>query len=512
MKIIYFKAYLKSKAIFSERAISTGPADCLPYIPGSAFLGLVASKLYNRFPDSTFDIFHNGKIRFGSAYPVTTGGLPTIPIPLSWHVEKGEKCHKDGILERNSIYNCLRLEKNIEDTSERQGIQLKSIREGFFSWDGTYIRPDTTYDLKTATDLSKHGRSKEEQLYGYESLDPGDFWYFSVEFDDIITDEISEAIATELTTGTKRMGKSRSSEYGGNLIIERVKQLELPCEPDKKAPIDAIHYYCLTDIALRNNETGAPTLIPEPVHFHLDDTAKFDPERSYIRSRTYTSFNKKRQLYDLEKQAICRGSLITFHCSGKVLTDDYLRIIQDGIGCYRNEGLGKVFVNPSFLLKEYFEPIEMIRPLVNDSMGALEQTVSDPLIHWINEKAEEDRIEERAITMVEGWLPILANTIKIMGKKAPSKSQWSQLRHIAMKSQTPASLHEMLFGDRGLCSHGVSKDQWNEKEFSRNGHWMTFSQFIQQEIIESLSADFTCVRKCLFILGNRLPHRLNQEG
>src|SRR5690606_13316392 len=85
-----FEILLEQPLIISQQAASAGAHQSLDYIPGSVLLGLAASRLYANLPAQTaFTLFHNGIVRFGDALPVDQGETG-LPMPLNWHLYKGE--------------------------------------------------------------------------------------------------------------------------------------------------------------------------------------------------------------------------------------------------------------------------------------------------------------------------------------------------------------------------------------------------------------------------------------
>ena len=50
MKILQFKCKLISDIVLSQNTATEGSQKTLDFIPGSSFLGLVASQLYNQVP------------------------------------------------------------------------------------------------------------------------------------------------------------------------------------------------------------------------------------------------------------------------------------------------------------------------------------------------------------------------------------------------------------------------------------------------------------------------------
>ncbi len=92
MKSIEYVIILKEPCVFSERNASEGAHRGLDYVPGSALLGAVASRLYSKLDvNESFKLFHSGHVRFGNAYPVNKQGRCTYPLPLSWVRQKKDE-------------------------------------------------------------------------------------------------------------------------------------------------------------------------------------------------------------------------------------------------------------------------------------------------------------------------------------------------------------------------------------------------------------------------------------
>lgn len=521
MNTIHFKAVLQSDVIFSERSATTGGHVTLNYIPGAAILGLCAGHLYEELGDDASYVFHSGHVRFGNGYPIYSQNYPTIPIPLAWHTEKGERAYSDdGKLEIQNIRNMLHFTANKE--KEWQKKQPKQIREGYFALNGYYMEPLTFYRIKTAIDRDKGGRPEESALFGYESLAADTTYYFSIDFDDEVKQNVQKRIKEVLTEKLHRIGKSRKAEYG-MVVITEVKDITAGNDP---VPNDKnISIYCLSDIALRNPSTGSPSMVPLPSHFHVDDSCLFMPENSFIRTRKYSPFNRTRKSHDLERQVICKGSVITF-CRPQSLSKDDLVVLQKklncGVGMYRQDGFGKVFVNPAFLSGWQFVPVNHlealadVKPAVNKTDFSNEQE-TNKLICWLQDQDEYSNMEKTAIEQVEKWVsPLIEEGIKKLKSKAPGKSQWGQLRDVAIKAKEYEDFERLLLtGVKAVCASGVSKRKWEEKFYFKDvNKRISFSEFIKDQVLKSgekKQDKLFFTRQLLYRLGNRMPHAMNQE-
>jgi len=122
-----------------------------------------------------YSVFHSGKVRFGDALPITQAGDLTVPMPFAWHVAKG-KDYRDttnpGYLNGANIINLV-----TENWPE--GKQLKQLRRGYITANGSLVVPETTFRMKTAIDPGT-ATASEAQLFGYAALQAGQ--RFSVRF------------------------------------------------------------------------------------------------------------------------------------------------------------------------------------------------------------------------------------------------------------------------------------------------------------------------------------------
>ncbi|RLA78784.1 MAG: hypothetical protein DRG78_14280, partial [Epsilonproteobacteria bacterium] len=88
MKELVFQVEFISDIVLPATSNTEGNIEQLDFIPGSNFLGMVASK-YDEFQKrrTSFDIFHSGKVRFGDA-TLLKNGKQTYKMPLSYFHEK----------------------------------------------------------------------------------------------------------------------------------------------------------------------------------------------------------------------------------------------------------------------------------------------------------------------------------------------------------------------------------------------------------------------------------------
>ena len=503
MRSVNFTVRLKSDTVVSERSATTGGHRCLDFLPGSAFLGACAAGLYDGLGADAFTAFHSGLVRFGNAYPVAPDGSATLPIPLSWHLPKG-KSLAAGF---DSQCNLVLAAKEDFASWEAKGEQQKQVRSGFFSDSGQVVQPENSYRLKTALDRESGGRAADAQLFGYQSLKGGSLWRFTVEFDAAVSAELERSIVGFLSAGEIHLGRSRSAEYGAAKLERQDKAY------DFGAPVAGplLVIYCLSDLALQDDATGIPTLNPEPGMFGLTSGA-FQSANSFLRTRSYTPFNGKRRRSDLERQVIAKGSVLVFSTQGDEIGAGSLAAIAaklaSGVGLYRQDGLGKVLVNPGFLMEKHYRPVA--RPDTSCAASAKKGTAAPPaLAGWLNSKVAAATASMEALQTVTGWLEQLGGQSNL-----PSNSQWSALRGIALAAKNEGDLHDALLDEKGHCCHGVSQKQWGKQlRFGASGK-ITYKQFLEEEVLCEKGEQRPLVeaRQLLYLLGNRVPRIKNQKS
>ena len=206
-KQYFFRCRFLTQVVLNSTGATQGVIDTLEYIPGANFLG-IAARDYAKFGNAAFTVFHSGKVRFGTAYPLTADGRPTLPCPASWFIPKGAKL-QDGC----------RIFSTAEEREQNQKeLQPKQVRGGFFVagpaapeiFGGDVI--DKSYSMKSAYD-SENRRAENGKLFGYTALPAGSEWYFSLSAADDVSPETLRRIAASLI-GRRQIGRSKNAQYG----------------------------------------------------------------------------------------------------------------------------------------------------------------------------------------------------------------------------------------------------------------------------------------------------------
>ncbi len=419
-----------------------GGHHTLEYISGASLLGAVASTHYgdHGLPRGAWRLFHSGEVRFGWAFPLSPGGQPGWPVPLSFHHPKHDRSKK------------LNLAREVRSP----GIQYKQLRAEFVDGEGRLFRVPRTSSMRTA--IGAQGRARDGFLFGMQAMTQGSRFLSTIEADQ---QELLVPIRQALLSGEIRVGRSCSAELGR----VRVKLLE-PCQSHPaeslEHPGDVLLVWCLSDLALRDPGSGQPTLLPWPGLLELPERSSLDLEHSFLRTRRYSPFRRfggsatGQARPDLERQVIQAGSVLAFRTGHLARTElaRVRRVAAAGLGEYRSEGLGQVSVEPAILAPGFLfsQPFDAQPPAIRHL-----QEPQGPLFSWIQARHTQVEADFEADEEAARWVEELGPRVR----RIPA-SQWGELRRVArlawvQGSELLPSLH-LFFG--GEQERGVRASRW----------------------------------------------------
>ena len=456
MRTLQFRCTLLTDVVLNAKAATEGPQDTLDFIPGNCFLGIVANQ-YDRFKEQgkSMDLFHNGKVRYGDAHPaLTIGGenVRSLRVPASFFYPKlasqAERCY---------VHHAYSRDEDHEGINGRPQ-QLKQCRTGFYGMaDGTAVRTSfpVSFAIKSAYDRSLR-RAKDEQMYGYQSLDKGAVFYFEVEVDDdTLADDVMAALC-----GRQRIGRSRTAQYG--LVDISPEQFTQPSSNDTLLTIGGDTYVALyADSRLVFTDTdGQPHTRITAADLGLD--GEIDWMKSQVRTFQYAPWNFKRQARDMDRFGMEKGSVII------VRLNTPRQEIPSYVGNYLNEGFGKVIANPWFLSVKpgsngmaaiLFKERESasLKP-ASDTAAA--QKPDTPLLRYLVQKDKDIQAEDFIYRIVNDFGENKAKLFR--GKEFAS--QWGAIRTIAMRCKDSVELRRELLDKKIVVSRSTSVDDSSESK------------------------------------------------
>jgi hypothetical protein len=235
---------------------------------------------------------------------------------------------------------------------------------------------------------------------------------------------------------------------------------------------------------------GLPTLQPEAKNFGFP-SGEIDWELSQVRTFQYAPWNFKRQARDADRCGIEKGSVFYITLPENNAVAD----VNVFVGCYQNEGFGKVIFNPRFL---DVQPGSNGKSLYHfdyqqqndddadkrEQVANPEQVQADSLFKILSAKAKQTERERTVYKLVNDFVGNAQKSKQFSGESFAS--QWGHIRQLAMQNDNKNDLESELFTRKdasgkpdAYLTHGVAKDKWEER-----GRYNTFKKFF-----DALDAD-----------------------
>lgn len=331
MNKLKFVCTFLSDVILNQKAGSKEQQSTLDFIPGNVFLGIVASRLYSSLSaEEAMRLFHSGEVRFGDAHPLCEGNR-SLRIPAVLYYRKGDKLTDDGAY--------VMYKWNPGDS------QPKQCRNGFYAFlkDNRCVEAETdkSVAIKSAYD-SEMRCSQDEQMYAYESLNKGMRFAFEIEVDDTVDRGLVEKMTAALV-GKRHVGHSKTSQYGlVSIALENFDGVE-----SRRVHEEDVAVVYADGRLIFIDESGMPTFRPTAQLLGFGKGAEIDWKKSQLRTFQYAPWNAKRHNPDTDRCGLEKGSVFVVNLKG---TDSPTE--SQYVGCYNNEGFGKVIYNPEFLKYE----------------------------------------------------------------------------------------------------------------------------------------------------------------
>jgi hypothetical protein len=456
MQKLIFQVEFKSDIVLPASSNTEGNISQLDFIPGSNFLGMVA-KNYDKFSNS-FDVFHSGKVRFGDA-TLLLDEEELYKMPLSFF---NPKLNENKIFHHH-YYSDLFTEEERKDIG-----QLKQMRSGYIYADVSnglkvkYI--NYNYAQKSAYDSTKR-RSKTSSMYGYRAIEAGTKWQFVVKYDECISEEDIKRIS-ETLVDSKRLGKSKSAEYGQIDIAYIKEQESIPLNTPKSG--EEVILYAKSRIALVDKD-GNPTY---DLNYLLDDI-EVDYPKCQIRTSTFTPYNGAMQTKTYERLVIEKGSVIVLES----LSDEQKKELEKGVGLYLAEGFGELLVNPPFLMQKE-ELILSKKKKESNKKDQKEYLKPDSTYNTVNFLINRHNSERKKLDLADEVAKFIKDNKSTLGKKM--NAQWGTVRSLtiqatqikdvkALKKKLSDAdvLEQLLFDDgkeenlEGFLMSKRAKDKWD---------------------------------------------------
>lgn len=435
---LYFKAELLDDVVLSQRTATVGDHKSLDYIPGSVFLGIAASRFYSKMnKDDGWKVFHSSNVRFYNAYPMVNEKR-SIPMPLSLHSQKVPESGKE-----KDVYNF------VYPGEKDEKIQYRQNRVGYVNICGDgkiqIVQPLKTSRMRTAID-AKTGMAAKSQLYGYESLDAGQVFVGKIEWDDSLKDLIVPIESLFKPKEIVHVGRSKTASYG-RVEISEIEKPNVNCSLQSLSGT-TFSILAISDLCLKNPETGTPELNVLPSFLGLGEDWTLDRQKTFSRPSCIYQYNSYRKEIEMQKTLISKGSVFTFKSEKEITAEEKEKVIfaiKNGIGDARNQGFGEIVL---FDLGKEFQKED-----AQDKADSLSLELKDNESEWLNWLKPEFRnanVEEKVKKAVSEFVR-LCKSIKVYqcfdNEKIfwPGKAQWGRILEVARECTSKVDLYSKLF-------------------------------------------------------------------
>lgn len=469
MKTLLFKCKLLSDVILSQKAATEGSQATLSFIPGNNFLGIVAKNYAQYSQEEQVEIFHSSKVRFGDAHPSSKDAKTrSLHIPASLFYPKLKSLGEESYI--HHFYH------RTDDHRGKDGLpqQLKQCREGFYDFnternEAIAIDIIKSFALKSSYDRDLR-RSKDSQMFGYEGLEKGSEYLFSVEVEN---DHLAENIEESLV-GIKHIGRSRTAQYG--LVEISIASFDEPVSRPATFSMDENTYITVyaDGRLIFLDDSGTPTFRPTAAMLGLDGEIIW--EKSQVRTFQYAPWNGKRQTRDTDRIGFEKGSVFVVKLNQEPLPHS----LPSYIGNYQNEGFGKVIYGWDLLQKAGENGLTSLKVIKSDKEKVLEKTplTGTSLLAFLDKKQEQAQasafIYKKVNEFVNNYKHLFTNKFA---------SQWGAIRTIAMQQVSAKELIKELYDKTelkrreptptdsrtesmepaGYITHGIKAKDWKNQ-------------------------------------------------
>jgi hypothetical protein len=465
MKRIAFKCKLLSDVILNRKPATEGSQQTLDFIPGGNFYGIVANQLYKVEQDEKelFTLLHSGQVKFGDAHP-------SVGEERSYHVPASMCRPKLGgsTYLQHKVVELIQADKEMEKDFNKK--QLKQCREGFFLFQketdegkqgqGVKVKVEKAFSLKSSYDRVNR-RTADAKLFGYESINKGLELIFYVYFEEGISEAQRQRVIHCLT-GTQRIGRSRTAQYG----LMEIEPLGECREEEAQTTVEEPMFYLYADSRLIPLDAqGNPTCRPTAEDLGLEG-CEIDLQRTQIRTFQYAPWNFKRQAYDTDRYGLEKGSVIAVKASTATTVPHF-------VGAYQTEGFGHVIVSPFFMQAR--EDGTACYPLVEkEEKGGAEVRQEEKELSLFPTSALSGTVRALALrSNHEQVMQYIYRSVSEFKKKHGETftkdgkafaSQWGNIRSIAMRSNNFYCLEQDLYdGKEAYLKHGCAQEKWEQE-------------------------------------------------
>lgn len=341
------------------------------YISGSIVRGAIINKYLKECKDNSIDKLNTilKNVNFYDAYPIYTHGNKkeyAFPTPSIFRIDKetdkkDENCYirfnQEYKKESNSYFTSVfdEMRGNIE-SGTKDAPKVIKLKKGEFSW---YDDMSTLHQFDIRKDYHfHHACIGQENIFRYKAISKGQKFYGIIDLCAIEDEKIKNIIYNLLEENPiLHLGGSRTSGYGTTQVIslktydtskELNETLHFPYSEDTKNKY--INIYFLSDCILRDKYHQVISIFnSDYFKDNLGINIRNDDIQADINPTIITGYNSKWKSYIPHMYGIEKGSVIEIKLQDTKSRSAIIEFMNSQIGDRKQDGLGRVIINPSFL-------------------------------------------------------------------------------------------------------------------------------------------------------------------
>lgn len=426
MKALHYRLHVLEPVLVSQAgAGEENSAVGLPYIPGSALRGVLATRWLAKHPGTDLAndpqaraLFLDGTVCYLNAYPELKGKR-SLPVPASWFVEKEQVDD-----ERATIYDlAVAPEPDFPKKSLGGGIfcllERQEAESPVEEIECHLTKPERSNQVHiTLEEVNRRGEGN--QVYRYEALAPGQ------DFIGVILapeeQDLSE-IKTLLTESDLFLGTAHLAGYG-RVSVEVVKEIPRDWReaPSFAAPDGRVVVTLLSPAILRSDNGQVGWDGGQALARSIGLSAGARLLAAFGNTTLMGGYNRKWSLPLPQAWVLTAGSVFVFE-SAQIDQPALQRALDHGIGERRAEGYGRIAVNWQATAEITRQPQQDF----DDEDKSLSQT-SQQLAHQMAQRRLRAVLDQRLIERVVREADGVQNL--------PSNAQLSAIRQATLAGWT----------------------------------------------------------------------------
>ena len=320
-------------------------SNALSYIAGSSIRGAVINEL-SKVVNNDILKDHIKNTRFYDAY-IVAGDKCLLPVPFVYYAGKHDIRNNDRELSENRNAGLKVNTRTIDPPCE--GEQRVDVG-GFCNIEDKLYVQKVRKIANMHISISKG--SAANKMFRYEAIDKGQIFSGIITCSDDYIDEYISVLKDKIFY----LGGSKGSGYGRCRVIrtEKISYEEIMAQYGikRRNDSDTLYIYALSNLLLFDENgcaCGEPPLdwIKEKLKLNNIELIK-----SYVQTTIASGYNHTWRAGNVMQDAVKAGSVYVYRIEGEVDQDAIENIEKEQIGLRKQDGFGRIIINPDFEINE----------------------------------------------------------------------------------------------------------------------------------------------------------------